>query len=232
MKVDHKTVDQSWLNRLSASDKKGDYIITGCDYWKRGGEEDLAFLYHSKSLTLISCSPEIADPVKFEKPETLFYFLDKDNQHQYEVYIDDVDYYLFDGKAEYQPVLDVVELFLEKDRAKIEVFIGSCDEEDLIKSDFDMDSDFFYAVFVDNEVAGMLASYCSVEPFESLSIIVSPKHRGLGVGKSLLSRLIDETEERSRTIRYRTNRENKSSIHLCESMGFIAHSSIQILAKL
>ncbi|WP_062270282.1 GNAT family N-acetyltransferase [Endozoicomonas arenosclerae] len=232
MKLDHKIIDQSWLNRLSVSDKKSDYIITGCDYWKRGGEEDLAFMYHSDHLTLVSCSPEMAETISSEKPRTLSGFANEENGSQYEVYIDDVDYYLFENKNDCESLLEVVELSLEKDRSYIESFIDACAEEDLIKSDFDIDSDYFYAVVKDNEVAGMLASYCGVEPFESLSIVVNPRHRGLGVGKSLLYRLIDEAEKRNRVVRYRTNRENKSSIKLCESMGFTQHSSIQVLAKL
>ncbi|WP_198532060.1 GNAT family N-acetyltransferase [Salinivibrio sp. IB282] len=73
---------------------------------------------------------------------------------------------------------------------------------------------------------------CGVEPFESLSILVTPKCRQRGVGKALISRWVKEVEKRGRVARYRANRENIASRRLCESLGFVAHSHIQILAKL
>nr|WP_238535130.1 GNAT family N-acetyltransferase [Vibrio harveyi] len=72
----------------------------------------------------------------------------------------------------------------------------------------------------------MLASYCykGKEPFESLSILVSPEARGKGYGKRLLRHLINEVKSRQRKIRYRVNSENTPSIRLCQSLGFEAYS--------
>ncbi|WP_461534875.1 GNAT family N-acetyltransferase [Spongorhabdus nitratireducens] len=235
MKFDSTFIDQSWLQRLGipAFPETGSYIINPCDYWKRGGEEDLAFLYSSESLTLVSCHPDLRHELGQLQPESLeTYRKYRADADRLEVYIDDLDYYLFDHQPDYTPEVEVIELTANRDRNRIEKFIACCDPRDLTTADFDEDSDYFYAAIINGQVAGILAAYCGVEPFESLSIIVLPEFRGTGAAKSLLARLVDEAGHRNRIVRYRTNQENKASIRLCESLGFRQHSRLQIMASL
>ncbi len=120
----------------------------------------------------------------------------------------------------------IIPLSIESDLELLESFVSQMSEEDILKADFDLDSHFFYGIFDKNELVAVLASYCykGKEPFESLSILVSPEARGKGYGKRLLSHLINEVKLRQRTIRYRVNIENTPSIKLCQSFGFEAYS--------
>ncbi|CAM3830191.1 GNAT family N-acetyltransferase [Parendozoicomonas haliclonae] len=231
---DPRGIDQSWLERLQQNNEQQGYVLTECDYWQRGGEEDLAFLYSSESLTLISCSPEIRDLVAHHKPETLEQIISLTGREDLEVYIDDLDYYLTQAPVPIvaRPDVEVRELTLDMHRKELQAFVECCSEDELLKADMGLDCDYFYAAYCEGQMAGLLASYCGVEPFEALSVLVKPEFRGRAVGQQLLQTLIQATTARGRIIRYRTNAENGASIRLCESMGFTQHSRIQLLARL
>ncbi|MBE3794200.1 GNAT family N-acetyltransferase [Vibrio parahaemolyticus] len=211
------SIDKSWLSRLGVSHFDENYIFSGCERWKRGGEEDLAFLYASENLTLISCSDEVRERLEKTKLQSLHEYVKSVDPQGLEVYIDDIDYYLFGSMRDFKSVVQIHELELDAN---------------VFKADFSLDSDYFYMAYLHGEPVGILASYCGVEPFESLSILVKSHCRQGGVGKALTSKWVNEVSARDRVARYRTNRDNVASRHLCESLGFVAHSYIQILAKL
>jgi len=226
------SIDKSWLARLGVSHIESNYIFTGCEYYKRGGEEDLAFLYASDNLTLVSCNEDVRTHLEKSKLRSLHDYIDDVNSQAFEICIDDIDYYLSGHICDAKSKVEVVQLTLDAHREHIEQFITGFDEEELFKADFSLDSDYFYMAYLEGQPVGIIASYCGVEPFESLSILVTPNCRQRGVGKALISRWIKEVEKRGRVARYRANRENIASRRLCESLGFVAHSHIQILAEL
>ncbi len=197
-----------------------------------GGPEDLAFMYSSDALTLVSCDPELQKEFEVLKVTSLHEYVRARPDLDLEVYIDDADYYFAGSQVPSNRSLDVIELTREANEAQLLAFLNACDPADIDIADFELDSDFFYACLVEGEVAGVLASYCGVEPFESLSIIVRPEFRGREVGKALLARLLMEVRKRNRLVRYRTNVGNHSSIRLCESLEFTRHSRIQLLASI
>ncbi|HCG8413693.1 hypothetical protein CGJ95_23075 [Vibrio parahaemolyticus] len=226
------SIDKSWLSRLGVSHFDENCIFSGCERWKRGGEEDLAFLYASENLTLISCSDEVREHLEKTKLQSLHEYVKNVDPQGLEVYIDDIDYYLFGSMRDFKSVVQIHELELDANRELLEQFIAEFDDADVLKADFSLDSDYFYMAYLHGEPVGIIASYCGVEPFESLSILVKPHCRQGGVGKALTSKWVNEVSARGRVARYRTNRDNVASRHLCESLGFVAHSNIQILAKL
>ncbi|TOK99609.1 GNAT family N-acetyltransferase, partial [Vibrio parahaemolyticus] len=105
--------------------------------------------------------------------------------------------------------------------------------EDIEKADFELDSHFFYGILEEGKLVAALASYCykGKEPFESLSLLVSPKAREKGYGKRLLSHLVAEAKTRDRKVRYRVNIENTPSIKLCESLGFEAYNRLRVFTQ-
>ncbi|ASP38339.1 amino acid acetyltransferase [Bacterioplanes sanyensis] len=225
-------IDQSWLRRFNVEVSSSNYHYSGCDTYRRGGDEDLAFLYHSDAHTVVSCAPEVYGDIVGQRMTNLYSYVEQNSADRYEVYFDDVDYYLFGQYPTETTEAEIVELTLEKDRQIIEQFIASCDDEDIRKADLDIDSDYFYAVMKGGVVAAMLASYCGIEPFESLSILVRPPYRQMGLGKSLLLHLMQQVQARQRMVRYRCNIDNLASIRLCESLGFRPYGRIQVLARL
>ncbi|EPY1013225.1 N-acetyltransferase family protein [Vibrio vulnificus] len=226
------SIDKSWLNRLNVEPNNEKYIFSGCERWKLGGEEDLAFMYSSQAITLVSCSEEIRPQLEKLKFTSLHEYVDLVGDDVLEVYIDDIDYYLPERISVTATLPQIQEVTLDKHRDTLLQFVSAFDEADVKKADFELDSEKFYLAFVGNEVAGAVASYCGVEPYESLSVLVKPKFRGQNIGKSLVSFWAQEVQSRNRVARYRTNAENTASIKLCESIGFKAHSHIQVLAKL
>ncbi|MFN3235900.1 MAG: GNAT family N-acetyltransferase [Pseudomonadales bacterium] len=232
MRINELDIDQSWVDRLGIPQPSEKLVFTGCDYYQRGGDEDLAFMYSSATLTLISCHNDFREHFVRAGAGSLDEYVRAHPNEPLELYIDDLDFYPHEPVF-YEPQgLRVSELEIGKDRKLVERFIASCPGEDIYKADFNLDSDFFYVASVGNQLAGALASYCGLEPFESLSIVVHPDYRQMKVGKALLSHLIRATEQRGRLTRYRTNVENYPSIRLCESLGFRMHSKIQVLARL
>lgn len=226
------SIDKSWLNRLKIEQSNEQYIFSGCDRWKLGGEEDLAFMYSSGAITVVSCSDEVRQQLEQLRPKSLHDYVDLVGDDVLEVYIDDIDYYLPEKTSLAATLIQIQEVTLDKYRDTLLQFLSTFSEADVEKADFELDSENFYLAFIDNEVAGAIASYCGVEPYESLSVLVKPKFRGQGIGKSLVSFWANEVQSRNRVARYRTNAENMASIKLCESIGFKAHSRIQVLAKL
>ncbi len=231
MKITPSIIDAAWRQRMGIEQMNGDYLFADnlfcCD-----DEDDLAFIYHSPQQTLVSCRDSVRETILERKLTSLQSFLDQAPKDKYEIYFDDVDYYLFNDRVSVDHSLVIRELSLASNTAEIQAFIDSCEPKDIVKADFDIDSDYFYAVMVDEQIAGMLASYCGQEPFESLSIVVKPEFRKLRIGQALLAHLVDEAKARNRVVRYRTNRDNSASIRLCESLGFQPYSYIQKLATL
>lgn len=235
----YQVIDQSWLQRFDMTFPSEPFVLAPVSAWRNKDEEDIAFIYQSSTLTLLcveaAFQDEIETAVRAQEPSLLCLSALVDA----ELAINDRDYYLtesqrfsiclYPDREKYQVV--EWELSNSEHRANIEAFISNASEDDIHKADFDIDSEYFYAVIINGETAGMLASYCGFEPFEALSILVQPKYRGLGVGKILLSSLIMATEKRQRVIRYRTNADNIASIKLCESLGFTCHSCIQIISR-
>lgn len=226
------SVDRSWLQRLGVEQANEKYIFTGCERWKLGGEEDLAFLYSSSELTLVSCSDEIKPQLDELRLISLHDYVEIIGHDVLEVYIDDVDYYLPNQANRLDSSIPIDEVTIETHGKVLKQFLTKFNESDIEKADFDLDSDRFYIAYSNNAVSGVIASYCGVEPYESLSVLVDPAFRGQGVGKALVSFWAKEVESRNRVARYRTNAENTPSIKLCESVGFKSHSRIQVLAKL
>ena len=234
-----QAIDQSWLQRFEIKYPVEPFVLAPVSAWRHKDEEDIAFIYQSPTLTLLCVEPafqdEIQDAIKVQEQSLLSLPV----LAKAELAINDCDYYLPEsqrfsiGLQPEREKYQVVEWALSnpEHRSKIEAFILSASEDDIHKADFDIESEYFYAVIINGETAGMLASYCGFEPFEALSILVLPKYRGRGVGKVLLASLIMATEKRQRVIRYRTNADNMASIKLCESLGFTCHSSIQIISR-
>ncbi|TOQ55839.1 hypothetical protein CGG93_24930, partial [Vibrio parahaemolyticus] len=81
------SIDKSWLSRLGVSHFDENYIFSGCERWKRGGEEDLAFLYASENLTLISCSDEVREHLEKTKLQSLHEYVKNVDPQGLEVYI-------------------------------------------------------------------------------------------------------------------------------------------------
>ena len=230
MKLEDINIDASWLARLGLEPVAAQRVFSRCDYWRRGGDEDIAFLYRSDTLTLISCGRETEIEFEQLQLESLHDYVNARQDLALEVYIDDVDYYLADPEPLAEPNLEVSEITLASQQAELLQFINSSSEAEVEKADFSLDSDYFYTVYENGEMAGVVASYCGVEPFESLSILVKQQFRGSGIGKALLTHLVKQVAQRNRIVRYRTNVENIDSIRLAESIGFRPHSRIQLLA--
>ncbi|MFV8453106.1 GNAT family N-acetyltransferase [Vibrio campbellii] len=226
------SIDKSWLNRLKVEQSNGQYIFSDCERWKSGGEEDLAFMYSSSAITVVSCSDEVRQQLEQLRLKSLHDYVALVGDDVLEVYIDDIDYYLPETANLAGSLEQIQEVTLDKYRDTLLQFLSTFSEVDVEKADFELDSEKFYLAFVGKEVAGAIASYCGVEPYESLSVLVKPKFRGQGIGKALVSFWANEVKSRNRVARYRTNAENTASIKLCESIGFKAHSRIQVLAQL
>ncbi len=231
MKLSTSTIDQSWLSRLDIQDADSDFIVSGCEYWKRADEIKGAFFYTSNYLTLVSCSDDIKKVIAQNNCTSVDELMQCREMQDVEIDTDDVDYYLFEPSALMTPASQIIELTLEHNRSEIAGFIKDCSEKDVLVSDFDIDSDHFYAAVSGQEIMGMTASYCGQEPFESLSIMVKEAFRGKGVGKALLENLVVKMKERNRFVRYRTNAENSASIKLCKSVGFSAYSKCQTISR-
>ncbi|GGY56418.1 amino acid acetyltransferase [Bacterioplanes sanyensis] len=191
MTITPEVIDACWRQRMGIEQKSGGYLLADnlfcCD-----DEHDLAFIYHSPQQTLVSCRDSVRATILEQKLTSLQGLLDQAPKDKYEIYIDDVDYYLFNDRASVDHSLVIRELNLAENTAEIQAFIDSCEHKDIVKADFDIDSDCFYAVMMDEQIAGMLASYCGQEPFESLSIVVKPEYRQLRIGQALLAHLVDE----------------------------------------
>ena len=215
-------IDCSWQRLFNVSGNLYNGYSYDPHYWQKFSELCAVFLYQSGSVTYISCPESLWETIKHVHPNELERKL---NDQQLFCEFDDVDYYLFNDNSNNKDD-GIIPLSIESDLELLESFVSRMSEEDILKADFDLDSHFFYGIFDKNELVAVLASYCykGKEPFESLSILVSPEARGKGYGKRLLSHLINEVKSRQRKIRYRVNIENTPSIKLCQSFGFEAYS--------
>lgn len=215
-------IDCSWQKQFSVSCNLYNGYSYDPHYWQKFSDLCAVFLYQSDAVTFISCPPKLWERIKHFQPSELERKL---NNKQIFCEYDDVDYYLFNDDNVNKDD-GIIPLSIESDLELLESFVSRMSEEDILKADFDLDSHFFYGIFDKNELVAVLASYCykGKEPFESLSILVSPEARGKGYGKRLLSHLINEVKSRQRKIRYRVNSKNTPSIRLCQSLGFEAYS--------
>jgi GNAT superfamily N-acetyltransferase len=192
-------IDCSWQKLFNVSGNLYNGYSYDPHYWKKFSDLCAVFLYQSDSVTFISCPERLWETIKHVQPNELERKL---NDQQLFCEFDDVDYYLFNDNNNNKDDA-IISLSIESDLALLESFVSRISEEDILKADFDLDSHFFYGIFDKNELVAVLASYCykGKEPFESLSILVSPDARGKGYGKRLLSHLIKEVKSRQRKIR-------------------------------
>ncbi|PVZ64973.1 GNAT family N-acetyltransferase [Pelagibaculum spongiae] len=231
--LNNQKIDDSWKQKLQLSNAPAkDSLISNCDYYQHPDIDIAAFIYLSDSLSIINPAASVATeltPSFLKNPQQ---FMAQISSLGYESYTEDHDYYLFD---EVQPFTNqhwpIVELNSERDNKEINQFFESCNEEDVFRSDIDDSMDYYYAVKIKQKIVGLLASYCATEPFESLSILVHHQHRQQHIAQALLNHLTVQAKQRNRHIRYRTAVDNISSIRLCESLGFTAHSKIITISK-
>ncbi|MEF1250282.1 GNAT family N-acetyltransferase [Vibrio owensii] len=222
-------IDCSWQKLFNVNGNLYNGYSYDPHYWQKFSDLCAVFLYQSDACTYISCPPSLWERIKHFQTNELERKL---NNKQLFCEYDDVDYYLFNDDNVNKDD-GVISLSIESDRELLESFLSRESEEDILKADFDLDSHFFYGIFDNKELVAVLASYCyqGKEPFESLSILVSPNSRGKGYGKRLLGHLINEVKTRQRTIRYRVNIENTISIKLCQSLGFEAYSRQRVFTQ-
>ncbi|HHC6641598.1 TPA: N-acetyltransferase family protein [Vibrio parahaemolyticus] len=222
-------IDCSWRNQFELSQKPYNGYYYDSQFWKRFSEHTAVYLFQSDAFTLLSCPENLWHKIKHFQPSELERKL---NNLQLFCEYDDVDYHLLNDNT-FNKDADVFTLNIESDNELLDAFLLSNSAEDIEKADFELDSHFFYGILEEGKLVAALASYCyeGKEPFESLSLLVSPKVREKGYGKRLLSHLVAEVKTRDRKVRYRVNIENTPSIKLCESLGFEAYNRLRVFTQ-
>lgn len=80
----------------------------------------------------------------------------------------------------------------------------------------------FTVVTLDNCVIGYFGYLHILDELHILNVAVDPDHRGKGVGKELMTRLLDEARDLSaRAITLEVRESNQSAIRLYERTGFV-----------
>ncbi|WP_186174659.1 GNAT family N-acetyltransferase [Vibrio jasicida] len=222
-------IDCSWQKQFTAIDKMYNGYSYDPEYWEKFSDQAAVVLYQSDATTFISCPEELWNKIRHFQPSEIERKL---NNKQFFCDYDDVDYYLFNDDNVNNDD-EIIPLTIESDLSLLEFFLSQNSSEDIEKADFELDSHFFYGIFDNEKLVAVLASYCypGKEPFESLSILVSPYARGKGYGKRLLAHLVREVKARQRKVRYRVNIENTPSIKLCQSLGFEAYSRQRVFTQ-
>jgi ribosomal-protein-alanine N-acetyltransferase len=80
---------------------------------------------------------------------------------------------------------------------------------------------FFVAAYIDGEFAGYAGMLCVLDERDICNVATSPRFRGMGVGKALVSALIESAKESgSSVIMLEVRKSNAAAIALYEKAGF------------
>jgi ribosomal-protein-alanine N-acetyltransferase len=80
---------------------------------------------------------------------------------------------------------------------------------------------FFVAAYIDGEFAGYAGMLCVLDERDICNVATSPRFRGMGVGKALVSALIESAKESGASvIMLEVRKSNAAAIALYEKAGF------------
>ena len=101
-------------------------------------------------------------------------------------------------------------------------FTQNISEEDLDNAYVELDHWEVYGAFVDGELVSASSVYPWQETtFLDLGVVTTPKYRGKGIGKALVSFIAKKVEPRGYCVQYRSQLDNHASLKLANSLDLV-----------
>lgn len=126
------------------------------------------------------------------------------------------------------PKLFSVRPLVEDDQKTLEAFYECCSREESENVDINLASDSSWGAFDRDELVGASRYYLIPKThIADLGVIVRPDFRSMGLAKGLVTTAVRHAFVNGLHPRYRTNKDNLSTVAVARALGFEANYSIK-----
>jgi len=180
----------------------------GVYYIMRELFDNEAYFFNMEGIKFMTYAKEIEDKVMnvnftqyFEDKCDYEFALNKDN---YKPYINDnLTYRVLDNS----------------DKVIVDRMKKECTKSDLDHGQVSIEDPVVMGAFIGGKLVGIASFWEWEEDLNDIGVLVHPNYRGIGVGISTVSRLIDEAPK-SKICIYRADYDNPGSVRIAEKLGF------------
>jgi len=117
---------------------------------------------------------------------------------------------------------------VEGDQRSLEAFYKQCSKEESENVDIDLASDKAWGAFEKDELVATSRFYLIPKTqMADLGVIVRPDYRSKGLAKGVVTETVRQALKSGKYPRYRTNKDNLSTVAVANALGFEANYSLK-----